>query len=181
MKITLFRNIARVKALFVVSIIALGASLSDGPPISAEELLTMELRLVSSKVTQGDPLKVKILFHNNSKRTIALNEEVYTWREATLDFDINTPSGRSLPKLYLPPRRSVPQKDDFRTVKPGETREWEIEVTYWYQIKEDGTHTMTAIYSNENDGSAFGLNAWIGKVNSNVVSFEVKSNDTGSN
>lgn len=134
--------------------------------------------MVSSQITQGEPLKTKIVFRNNAKTQIALNEEIYTWREAMLDFDLSTPSGHKSEKSYLPARRPVPHKDDFKILGPGETVGWEIEVTFWYEIREPGKYSMTAVYSNTNDGAAFGLKAYVGKVRSNAVSFEViKKND----
>lgn len=151
-------------------------------PTQAELRSALSLEIVPSKdsdyvVEPDHRVNVKIVFKNHSNYNFWLNSAFNFSRcLCELTFEIVLPSGKTLPEpgFRTDPRRGDLGKKDFEKIRKMGTYEKIENIYFHYDLsKEEGIHTITAIYKNEHDGKAFGVNTWRGTIRSEPIKINI--------
>ncbi|TAK07104.1 MAG: hypothetical protein EPO39_07285 [Candidatus Manganitrophaceae bacterium] len=155
---------------------------SESPKPTPEELKTaITLEIVPTKerfLTKDRLFHIKVLFKNRSPHVLWVNRAYdYSPSLSELTFDTVSPSGKRMPQAFhFEPRRPDLNKGDFIKIRSGQTYEALEDIKWVYlSAKETGTYKITATYKNNHTGKEFGVDAWVGEIKSNTVTFEVVS------
>jgi hypothetical protein len=90
-----------------------------------------------------------------------------------VNFVVTNPAGEELCFMLLI-NIGAPKDNDFTELYPGEAIEKSYELNRAYQLDTVGIYSVQAVYENQNDPE-HGIMAWKGRLESNVVSFNVKA------
>ncbi len=149
--------------LLTIAPILLLSSLGRENPLGTE--ISLEVRLVN---LSGTPMMV------NGRLQFIFD---YKYREAyELKFELVDPTG-----TRIPPRRVIedrlmpyPRVNDFVHLEPGGYCSRIVIVSDYFDLSKVGTCQVSAEYHNDHTGQEFGVMAWVGKVNSNVLQLKIK-------
>ncbi len=137
-----------------------------------KENLLIKIDLIHDKQINYDnknPAKFLVIFKSKNK-DLFFNKRLIVGYE--LVFDIRKPSGKNIDlkyDLYV----GSPDKNDFILLEDGKKFSVVIDLADDYTLDEKGIYTVKAVYKNQYDGKEFGLKAWTGKIESNILEFKI--------
>lgn len=124
----------------------------------------------SKKYYKNEPLKINLILNNQNESDIVINKRLVP--NFDIIFSIKKPSGEYVTFSHLV-FVGPPQQDDFiKLAKKSEVKF--IFDLIEYNLNEIGKYSVMGIYQNQYDGSEFGLKAWTGRIESNVLEFEIR-------
>ncbi|HJQ02614.1 MAG TPA: hypothetical protein VJ851_13525 [Jatrophihabitans sp.] len=87
-------------------------------------------------------------------------------------FTVRDSAGQVLPvpdSSRVDAHRLPPGKDDFQLLEPGESVTGELDLALWYPFVQPGDYLVELHYQNSDDGAAFGLAAFTGRVDADAL------------
>jgi hypothetical protein len=135
-----------------------------------DNCLVLNMGMEKARFKFKEPILVKVVIKNTCDRSIS----AYTGFDYAISFEITDESGKQLRWLpFIPPPPIT--KDNFSEIKPYSqlTHKRMIISNDLYDKILPGHYNVSAIYKNINVGDKFDVNAWIGEIKSETISFEV--------
>ncbi len=159
-------------ALLGISIVGCSSSNSNTkiPEIFDETSLSLVLELDKNIYKISEVIKANLTLSEKEKANTLINARMIV--DSDIRFVIMTPSGQKAGFL-IKIRVFPPIDNDFVILYSKHSIQAEYNLEEFYQLNETGIYTVYAIYENHFDPNN-GLAAWKGKIESNMLQFEIK-------
>jgi hypothetical protein len=162
--------------VFLISISLIGCNLATIKGDEVESLM-LETNVEKTKYQSSDPILVSVKLTNTGDNDVVINQRMAinyssapkSLREIT--FTVTGPSGENIPFTAKTNVRRV-KTEDLVVLSPGETIEKVYDINLFYNIKNTGVYSISAIYQNSIEIDKNDL-TWKDKVISNTTTFEV--------
>jgi hypothetical protein len=143
--------------------------------------LTLTATAASTTFPAGAPIPVRLGLVNRSQAPIQVNRRFGVGYDDGLCreifFTVRDRAGRVLPvpdEARVDAHRLPPGKTDFHLLNLGEAVTGEVNLALWYPF-EQNDYLVTMHYENTDDGAAFGIDAFTGRVDSDALSLHITS------
>jgi hypothetical protein len=118
----------------------------------------------------GAPIPVAVTLRNVSSDPIWVNARLGAGYEDGMFRElyftvIDASTGATLPvpeTARVDAHRLPPTRDDFRELAAGEEVTTSVDLAFWYPFQTPGAYRIVFTYENDDDGQAFGLDAFTG-------------------
>jgi hypothetical protein len=147
--------------------------------MSNNSALSLTLALEKEEYILGEKVRARVILKNEGSETLLINKRL-AWNSKSapgqfreVNFVVTNPAGDELCFMLLI-NIGAPKDNDFTELYPGEAIEKSYEINRAYQLDTVGIYSVQAVYENQNDPE-HGIMAWKGRLESNVVSFNVKA------
>lgn len=139
------------------------------------DALKLDIQPLKSQFVEGESIVINTVFRNQAPFGFRINNEWWAWpNTCSLSFEIEDPLGKKVEKERMYIRRPNPNKQDFTAINGNGQWEYKADLRYFNKpLTVPGVYKITATYMNKDDGSEYGVNAWVGTVTSNMASFGI--------
>jgi ABC-type Fe3+-hydroxamate transport system substrate-binding protein len=142
--------------------------------VPPEEALKFTISFENEAYTVGDPIECTMILENQTRKPITVNQRFAVNEETGIHdvfFIIYDPFGNRLPFLVLADV-PFPTKENCVTLDPDDLTVWVTELSKRYDFSSKGEYTVQAVY--ESEFVPEGIDAWKGKLSSNIVKLTVR-------
>jgi hypothetical protein len=130
---------------------------------------------------QNSPVPVEVTLSNVSADPIWVNARLGVGYEDGLFRELHftvfdASSGDILPvpdTARVDVHRLPPTRDDFRELAPGGEVETSVDLAFWYPFQRSGDYRVVLTYENEDDGHAFGIDAFTGIIQADPLEIAI--------
>lgn len=121
----------------------------------------------------GGPVPVRLSLANRSHIPVQVNRRLAVgyadglYRE--IFFTVRDRAGRLLPvpdEARVDAHQLPPVRDNFQLLNPGDEVTSGVDLALWYPFEQANEYLVTMHYENSDDGSAFGISAFTGRLDS---------------
>ena len=141
----------------------------------------LKLVLTLDKVTYapGQPVPGRLILQNAGDESLLVNSRLAINKPFAPEpfrdvyFSLKDPSGEPV-DFMLKINIGAPRGEDFEDLAPGETAEQPFDLDIYFAFEQPGEYSLQAVYENHAEPGD-GREAWTGKVESNQISFVLKS------
>jgi hypothetical protein len=128
----------------------------------------------------GAAIPVRLRLVNRSAAAVQVNGRLGAgyqdglYREVF--FTVRDSAGRVLPvpdSARVDAHRLPPGRGDFQLLEPGESVTGELDLALWYPFAQPGDYLVELHYENSDDGAAFGLAAFTGRVDADAFRLRI--------
>jgi hypothetical protein len=144
--------------------------------------LTLTATAASNTFPVGAPIPARLRLANRSHAPIQVNRRFGVGYHDGLCreiyFTVRDRAGRVLPvpdEARVDAHRLPPGKNDFHLLNPGEAVTGELNLALWYPFERANDYLIDIHYENTDDGAAFGIDAFTGRVDAEVLYLRITS------
>jgi hypothetical protein len=143
--------------------------------------LALAVQSEAASFRLGSPIPVRVTLRNVSSQPVWVNQRLGMGYEDDLIRELyftvfDASSGQVLPvpdTARVDAHRLPPTRDDFRQLEPGGEVVVNTDLAFWYPFERPGPYRVVVSYENRDDGQAFGLRAFTGRVDADPIEFGV--------